>query len=182
MLAFCASAPIVLTTTILLSRFIVNFWATLLALLLAPLQGFNNSLIFFRPRIFRWCSSCFQKLISRRLSDGHGESPTETNHTTGRNNKSIGNDSLSIREVSGADQREHEEFMRSHLYGSLSLEQEDTSEQLGPRRESILIGSMQVPSIRGSQLWDNREPEVSDYVCEEEDVVHSDRECMDSDS
>ena len=205
LLAFLSSVPVVLISFILLTNFIVNYWVSLLSLIVTPLQGFTNAIVFFRPRIFQWCSATKKKIRAAQLkpssetsSDGH-EDPTETNRTamereqedtaigvgrsmsTSVNRAAVDSDSTS--ELAD-DRRQHVEFLRSHLHGlsasgedemSMDFAELEREPELPEHQDSILVGSLVLPSFRCSSRWSvgNWEPEVSDYVCEQEDVIYN---------
>ena len=137
----------------------------------------------------------------KRLKDGQEDPPTESNLTETNHDTRLARGAVSPqkevetdptseptdKKTAHAEQRERDEFLRSHLRGSVAFEEDDEvsldlaalKPQSGADNEgSILVGSMVLPSLRGSSRWDlrNWEPEVSDFVCEEEDVIHSDKE------
>lgn len=138
-LAFVAAAPVALTVSILLSNFIVKYWLTLFSMFTAPLQGFNNALIFFRPRIFQLCAERRQKrAISNKQQQQQQQQipPSPNKVTTGKRSEALpaGNSQVvqrpdTIDRHSGAppnlSSSGHEvvsssdstEFFRSHLYG-----------------------------------------------------------------
>lgn len=196
LLAFLAAIPQTVVAGILMSRFIFNFWLSLFVLLTSPLQGFNNALIFFRPRIIEWCSSRRERPKSREVAhkrivavEKHVRQNSVNSCVSNGNNNAealgslkdlgVGSQTLDSTEEKHAD--DNFEFLQSHFQSSSSAQDvipsssqehgiHEIDQELQPvarrKRDSILVGSFVLPVLR-TGIPSDREPEVSDYWFEE---------------
>lgn len=179
LLALYAIWPVTITWSILASQSIVNYPLSLVVLMTTPLQGFNNAIVFFRPRFLEWWdarkkrAARVQAMKEKAEKEKYGKSnqtaPVKKEPIVQVEEDDPGQDSGNDND----DSEEEERFLRSHFFYS-STESETSQRQVKPepdddettqrspstaeegrtgRRDSVRVGSFVLPAHRGSALW-----------------------------
>ena len=138
--AFYGSIPLSFTTSILAINRVFNYPLSVVTMFAVPIQGFNNALIYFRPRAMAHLEAKRKQWSQRRKDTNSSAKPMDP-----------------------ARRR----FLLSHFFpkaGAPTSEDQDSdiiSGQCGDgepaqehdAEEMVTVRSFRLPSLRGSQLW-----------------------------